>query len=135
MSFSGSNGDFPAAYWELAELVLAGCPDAALKAFRNTVIRGKPLTARGADSAIRGAKLYACGDDKLSNAAYSLMDTAKDRLSRAELYFEMDLPIIMARLAGEEWPAEVVRFVTSVPDIQGVSYLEFDAEHVDRLMG
>ncbi len=49
------NGWFPTEWWELAELVLAGCPDTPLKAFRSTLLRGKPLMAGDADAAIKGA--------------------------------------------------------------------------------
>ena len=114
--------------WELVELVMAGCPDEALKAFRKSVIgRGKPLRAREADSAIRGAVAALAGAKRESLDLWS---------HRQQWYMRHAMPVIYAgRLLSE--PDDLVKIVTLQAERRSlpVIYLQFDDDGVSRLGG
>jgi hypothetical protein len=113
---------FPEAYWELVELVLAGCPDDALKAYRRTLVigKGKRLTAKQADNATSGA-----------TKAMGWKDT-KQYLAMQDWYIRNGYPAISAARYDDEFNANRIALRQSIASFENVVYLEWDDNGVDR---
>jgi hypothetical protein len=128
----------PVEFWELQELVQNGCPDAALKAFRKTVIGKKnPLTASEADAAIAGA-LAACRTGRIINTrkkerAYEI-PSVDLFMCRAYWYATEGIPVCFARPYGYEWTKDELDFIheDDGEEIE-LSFLSFDDDAVDRV--
>jgi hypothetical protein len=120
MTTSHGNG-FSPAYWELVELVLAGCPDAALKAYRRTLVigKGKRLTAKQADNAISGATKVMCKPGNWSEWE-----------SMQHWYLRQGLPCLLARRYDDYRNPHVARMLAAVSDHYVL--LEWDDNGVDR---
>jgi hypothetical protein len=136
---------YPHQIWELAELVMAGCPPAALKEFRGILIdrynRANPdrLTAGQADDAISGAKtvlrtgrLPAAG----RKARPEEPETLRASLARARWYLRHGLPAVFARAEGYAWTDEELQFVAGVRAAgAALTFLEWNDTGVDRVGG
>lgn len=99
---------FPHEIWELIELVLASCPDLALKTFRKSLIgKGKPLTAKMADAAINGARatlrtgplIGSRGRTKRAEVPESLNHS----LARMHWYMRRNMTAVFARAQDHQW--------------------------------
>ena len=117
-----SPGSFPPAYWELTELVLAGCPDAALKAYRRTLIigKGKRLTAKQADNAMSGATKAMCKPG----------DWAQWE-SMQRWYLGQGLPCLLAKRYDDDLNPRIARMQAAMSE-QRYVLLEWDDNGVDR---
>jgi hypothetical protein len=136
---------YPHQIWELTELVMAGCPDEALKTFRAVLIdrynRSNPdrLTAQQADAAINGAKtvrrtgrLPATGRKQRPEEP----ETLRLSLARARWYLRHGLPVVFARAEGHAW-TEREHAVMAVARAAGatLTFLEWTSTGVDRVAG
>jgi len=129
---------YPPEFWELLEVVMAGAPKAAVKGFRKSMIgRGKPLKAREADAAIRGAILSLQQSRAGARAdLQGIVEPLDQNLERLRWYLKMKLPVVFARPAGwqytrnEKWIIEDAR----EQNVE-VTFLEFDDNAVDRVNG
>lgn len=131
---------YPYEIWELIELVMASCPEDALKAFRKTIIgRGKPLTARMADAAIGGARtvletgpLTGRGQSKHAEVPEAL----RPKLARLHWYLRHRMPLVFARAQGYEYTDEERELIAAArrTDVR-VTFLEWSGEAVDRVAG
>jgi hypothetical protein len=132
---------YPAEYWELFELTLAGCPQEAMQAFRKTLIgKGKPLRAAQADASIRAAWLSLCGKEKPSDIKaaiekYGCEDTVEMKVQRnALMYHRNGWPCIFTRRAGTEWPEKFKEAMYELRQSEHpYTLLEFDDTNVDRI--
>jgi hypothetical protein len=131
-------GLLPAETWELIELVMAGCPDEPLKTFRKSLIgRGKPLTARQADSAISGARcVLATGPKADRGQRAQRPEKLPHSLARLRWYLRHRMPVVFARPQGHDWNEPETEMITEAR-AAGVplTFLEWDAAAVDRTAG
>jgi hypothetical protein len=129
---------FPAEIFELIELVMAGCPEEPLKVFRKTLIgRGKPLSARQADSAISGARCVLQTGPKADRGKRAERpETMPYSLARMRWYLRHRMPVVFARPQGHTWDDPETEVIgqaraAGVP----VTFLEWDTAAVDRTAG
>lgn len=132
-------------WWALFELASAGCPEPALRAFRDFVIgkgkgQEKILKASSADAAIRTADSVRYGSTKPTPAIIKLMEnyrrTPQQMVAQNYAHIANNWPVVLVRRAGTEWPETVKDFLENVVPVGYVKYLyEFDDEAVDRIGG
>jgi hypothetical protein len=117
----------PPEYWELLELAANGATDEAIKPFRKSLIgRGKPLKAKTADAAIRGARL-AC----IPNGERETFDA---QLIRLRWYLKCEMPVVFARPRGYIFTNDEIALMLRADDASTpVTVLEFDETGVDRV--
>lgn len=117
---------------------MAECPEGPLKAYRKSLIgRGKPLTAKQADSAIRGAQhVLATGalSGKGKGAKREIeSEPVADKLSRGLWYLRQGLPLVLARPYGYTWTPSEIK-VIKIAKEKGIAIkcLQWDGDEVHR---
>jgi hypothetical protein len=133
----------PDEFWELQELVQAGCPEEALKAFRAALLKAKPkrIDATMCDAAIGGAR-SAMRTGPIRDKRKKLRETRPEKLggklARLRWYASAGVPVVFARPAGYVYTHEEMMLIQeaekATPQV-GITHLEFWAEGVDRIAG